>query len=239
MIAAHQIPLDHESCTTAASTRSWELHTSVLPIMRAAQQQRPLDRESCTPASSRLWELYNISVHSIVRAAHQRPPDYESCTTAASTRSWELHTSVLPIMRAAVQRRDFLSLFALESTYCALCDWPCCHVVDTTYTTLYYTELKWTYFEIPTNLTLQLFWMISSSGLRGRRRTYLTILKRAWPADSKMVSYPVTSEAGARGHSKINVRVRLWESRSTPTLGCSERSLQCDKFYYIKSESGG
>jgi hypothetical protein len=28
----------------------------------------------------------------------------------------------------------------------------------------------------------------------------------------------VTSEAGARGHSKINVRVRLWESRSTPTL---------------------
>jgi hypothetical protein len=28
----------------------------------------------------------------------------------------------------------------------------------------------------------------------------------------------VTSEAGARGHSKINVRVRLWESRSRPTL---------------------
>jgi hypothetical protein len=27
----------------------------------------------------------------------------------------------------------------------------------------------------------------SSSGLRGRRRTYLTILKRAWSADSKMV----------------------------------------------------
>jgi hypothetical protein len=29
----------------------------------------------------------------------------------------------------------------------------------------------------------------------------------------------VTSEARARCHSKINVRVRLWESRSTPTLG--------------------
>jgi hypothetical protein len=31
----------------------------------------------------------------------------------------------------------------------------------------------------------------------------------------------VTSEAGARCHSKINIRVRLWESRSTPTLGKS------------------
>jgi hypothetical protein len=30
------------------------------------------------------------------------------------------------------------------------------------------------------------FWP-SSSGLRGRRRTYLTILKRTWSADSKMV----------------------------------------------------
>jgi hypothetical protein len=29
--------------------------------------------------------------------------------------------------------------------------------------------------------------LASSSGLRGRRRTYLTILKRAWSADSKMV----------------------------------------------------
>jgi hypothetical protein len=29
--------------------------------------------------------------------------------------------------------------------------------------------------------------LASSSGLRGRRRTYLTILKRAWFADSKMV----------------------------------------------------
>jgi hypothetical protein len=28
---------------------------------------------------------------------------------------------------------------------------------------------------------------IYSSGLRGRRRTYFTILKRAWSADSKMV----------------------------------------------------
>jgi hypothetical protein len=63
--------------------------------------------------------------------------------------------------------------------------------------------------------------MTSSSGLRGRRRTYRTIFKRAWSADSKIngkVSSPVTSEAGARCHSKINVRVRLWESRSTPTL---------------------
>jgi hypothetical protein len=89
-------------------------------------------------------------------------------------------------------------------------------------------RLKWTYREIPTNLTLQLIWMTSSSGLRGRRRTYLTILKRAWSADSKMVSSPVTSEAGARCLSKINVRVRLWESRSTSTLGVSdnETSLQ-------------
>jgi hypothetical protein len=31
---------------------------------------------------------------------------------------------------------------------------------------------------------------------RGRRRTYLTILKKAWSADSKMVSSPVTSEYG-------------------------------------------
>jgi hypothetical protein len=29
--------------------------------------------------------------------------------------------------------------------------------------------------------------MTSSSGLRGRRRTYFTILKRAWSSDSKMV----------------------------------------------------
>jgi hypothetical protein len=29
----------------------------------------------------------------------------------------------------------------------------------------------------------------SSSGLRGRRRTYLTILKRAWSAHSKMLQY--------------------------------------------------
>jgi hypothetical protein len=28
--------------------------------------------------------------------------------------------------------------------------------------------------------------LASSSGLRDRRRTYLTILKRAWSADSKM-----------------------------------------------------
>jgi hypothetical protein len=47
--------------------------------------------------------------------------------------------------------------------------------------------LNWTYREIPTNLTRQLIWMTSSSGLRGHRRTYLTILKRAWSADSKMV----------------------------------------------------
>jgi hypothetical protein len=38
----------------------------------------------------------------------------------------------------------------------------------------------------------------SSSGLRGRRGTYLTILKRAWSAHSKMVSPPATSEARAR-----------------------------------------
>jgi hypothetical protein len=47
-----------------------------------------------------------------------------------------------------------------------------------------------------------------SSGLRGRRRTYVTILKRAWSAHLKMVmvcpfengtvSTPATSEAGAR-----------------------------------------
>jgi hypothetical protein len=40
------------------------------------------------------------------------------------------------------------------------------------------------------------------SGLRGRRRTYLTILKRVWSANYKMVWYvliaPATSEAGAR-----------------------------------------
>jgi hypothetical protein len=35
------------------------------------------------------------------------------------------------------------------------------------------------------------------SGLRGRRRTYLTILKRAWSANFKMVWY-ATSEAGAK-----------------------------------------
>jgi hypothetical protein len=38
--------------------------------------------------------------------------------------------------------------------------------------------------------------------LRGRRRTYLTILKRAWSADSKMVKlvllWVVTSKAGSR-----------------------------------------
>jgi hypothetical protein len=28
---------------------------------------------------------------------------------------------------------------------------------------------------------------VNNSSLRGRRRTYLTILKRAWSADSKMV----------------------------------------------------
>jgi hypothetical protein len=32
-----------------------------------------------------------------------------------------------------------------------------------------------------------IFVLASSSGLRGRRRTYLTILKRAWSAYSKMV----------------------------------------------------
>jgi hypothetical protein len=31
----------------------------------------------------------------------------------------------------------------------------------------------------------------TSSGLRGRRRTYLTILKRAWSANFKMVWYVV------------------------------------------------
>jgi hypothetical protein len=36
------------------------------------------------------------------------------------------------------------------------------------------------------------------------------------------VSSPVTSKAGARCHSKINVRVRLWESRSTPTLDATQ-----------------
>jgi hypothetical protein len=39
------------------------------------------------------------------------------------------------------------------------------------------------------------------SGLRGRRRTYLTILKRALSANFKMVWYvldPATSEAGDR-----------------------------------------
>jgi hypothetical protein len=48
----------------------------------------------------------------------------------------------------------------------------------------------------------------SSSGLRGRRRTYFTILKRAWSADSfnGKVSYPVTSEAGAICHSKITTK---------------------------------
>jgi hypothetical protein len=30
-------------------------------------------------------------------------------------------------------------------------------------------------------------WQVNNSSLRGRRRTYLTILKRAWSADSKMV----------------------------------------------------
>jgi hypothetical protein len=37
------------------------------------------------------------------------------------------------------------------------------------------------------NLT-SMSWL-SSSGLRGRRRTYLTILKRTWSAHSKMVRY--------------------------------------------------
>jgi hypothetical protein len=31
-------------------------------------------------------------------------------------------------------------------------------------------------------------WQVNNSSLRGRRRTYLTILKRAWSADSKMVT---------------------------------------------------
>jgi hypothetical protein len=30
---------------------------------------------------------------------------------------------------------------------------------------------------------------VNNSGLRGRRRTHLTILKRAWSANSKMVRY--------------------------------------------------
>jgi hypothetical protein len=29
--------------------------------------------------------------------------------------------------------------------------------------------------------------ILNNNGLRGRRRTYFTILKRAWSADSKMV----------------------------------------------------
>jgi hypothetical protein len=40
----------------------------------------------------------------------------------------------------------------------------------------------------------------------------------------------VTSEAGARGHSKINVRVRLWESRSTPTLVFLDSGLKLRHF---------
>jgi hypothetical protein len=42
---------------------------------------------------------------------------------------------------------------------------------------------------------------LNSSGLRGRRKTYLTILKRAWSANLKMAWYVLlhaTSEAGAR-----------------------------------------
>jgi hypothetical protein len=30
-------------------------------------------------------------------------------------------------------------------------------------------------------------WQVNNSSFRGRRRTYLTIFKRAWSADSKMV----------------------------------------------------
>jgi hypothetical protein len=54
------------------------------------------------------------------------------------------------------------------------------------------------------------------SGLRGRRRTYLTILKRAWSANFKMVwnvlLRAATSEAGARpleGELSLQINISL------------------------------
>jgi hypothetical protein len=61
MRAEHQCPLDHETWTPVqclldrescipVSSRSWELHTTML--------QCPLDHESCKPLSSRSWDLH-------------------------------------------------------------------------------------------------------------------------------------------------------------------------------------
>jgi hypothetical protein len=48
-----------------------------------------------------------------------------------------------------------------------------------------------------------------SSGLKGRRRTYYTILKRAWSANFKMVSPPATSEA--KSHTAGNTKSEQFE----------------------------
>jgi hypothetical protein len=59
----------------------------------------------------------------------------------------------------------------------------------------------------------------SGSGLRGRRRTYLTILKRVWSADSKMVRlvllWPLRPELDV---IQNNYQVRKRESMSMATL---------------------
>jgi hypothetical protein len=68
-----------------------------------------------------------------------------------------------------------------------------------------------------------------SSGLIGRRRTYLTILQRAWSANFKMVYSPATSEAGIMSAkvvscSNINGYLRNYQdclTLVTATLNCT------------------
>jgi hypothetical protein len=60
----------------------------------------------------------------------------------------------------------------------------------------------------------------SSSGLRGHRRTYLTILERAWSANLKMVWYvllrPLRPEID--GQDPFQNIWLLRQTRKTPTL---------------------
>jgi hypothetical protein len=67
--------------------------------------------------------------------------------------------------------------------------------------------------------------MTSSSGLRGHRRTYLTILESADHAlGNGKVCPSATSEAGVRGHSKITTEsekgnLRVWLLKSALYVG--------------------
>jgi hypothetical protein len=66
---------------------------------------------------------------------------------------------------------------------------------------------------------------LASSGLRGHRRTYLTILERAWSANFKIVWYvllrPLRPELD--GQDPFQISGLLCQTRKTPTLAMATK----------------